>query len=267
MPHALLHASDSDADFGRQLCKFRRGRKTSSLVFHLNENSISTDCYAYSGSGAVRVLMDVGKAFLNHSKDGGFQIPRHTNGTIRKLEINEDSAAFRKAFDECAQGREDTQFLEQGWVEGIGKRSHLLQAGARKVTTFVELRLPFLCCKLSASEKVYIQGQHRQVLAGCVVQFTGETSALVILERQQPARHLAKLLASLLHFNRMSHGVADGREDLFAKYVLRYGVAGKELANGRDILTGKNRHTKSGPEAQFPRGVLTLQVEFMFKIE
>src|SRR5258708_27159788 len=105
------------------------------------------------------------------------------------------------------------------------------------------------------------------MLAGCVVQLAGETSALVILERQQPGRYLAKLLASLFHFNRMSHGVADGREDLFAKYVLRYGVAGKELANGRDILTGENRHTKSRPEAQFPCRVLTLQVEFMLKIE
>src|SRR5882724_942719 len=112
MPHALLHASDSHADFRRQLCKFRGGGKTSSLIFHLNENSISTDCYAYSGSWAVRVLMDVGKALLNHSKDGGFQIPRYTNGTIRKLQIDEDSAAFRKTFDECAQGRENTQFLK-----------------------------------------------------------------------------------------------------------------------------------------------------------
>src|SRR3981189_2674373 len=112
MPHALLHASDSDADFGRQPSKFRRGRKTSSRAFHLNQNSISTDCYTYSGSWAVRVLMHVGEALLNHSKDGGFQIPRHTNGTIRKLQIDEDSAAFRKTFDECAQGREDTQFRE-----------------------------------------------------------------------------------------------------------------------------------------------------------
>ncbi len=69
------------------------------------------------------------------------------------------------------------------------------------------------------------------------------------MERQQPARHLAKPLASLFHFNRMGQGIADGREDLFAKYVLRYDVARKELANGRDILAGENRHAKSGPEA------------------
>jgi len=73
--------------------------------------------------------------------------------------------------------------------------------------------------------------------------FTGETSALVILERQQPARHLAKLLASCF-ISTHDHGVADGRKDLFAKYILRYGVAGKELAMAV-TFSPREQHTKA----------------------
>src|SRR5882762_10600603 len=112
MPDALLHAADSNADFGWQLGKFRRGRQTGSFVFHVDEHTLGVDRYAYASRGAVRVFVHVGKTLLNHSKDSGFQIPRHANGTVGQLYIDEDSAALRKALDECTQSREDTQFLE-----------------------------------------------------------------------------------------------------------------------------------------------------------
>src|ERR1700730_3952191 len=116
MPHPLLHAAYSNADFGRELRKFRRERESSSLVFHINKNSIVIDRYAYTGGGAARVFVDIGKTFLYHSKNSGFQIAGPAKGAVGQVQIDEDSAALRKALDEGAQGREDAQLIEHGRV-------------------------------------------------------------------------------------------------------------------------------------------------------
>src|SRR5579864_700686 len=84
----------------------------------------------------------VGHSFLNDTKYCGFQFGRKPR-ELRRLYIKRslDAAAFCKPFEQPMQGRDETDFVQQRWMEEMRNAADLLNGTVDHGARFAGSRL------------------------------------------------------------------------------------------------------------------------------
>src|SRR3984957_7008484 len=113
---AFAHALEADAaTFGRTWS----GRETLAPVAHFQADFAGGASDADAGARAAGMAVHVGERFLHDAEDGGFAFAGEAAEVRRQLDFDRNVAALGKFFDEPAQRRLQTHFVEQRRMQQV----------------------------------------------------------------------------------------------------------------------------------------------------
>jgi hypothetical protein len=185
----FTHARDAQAGAGLALQEDSQGLigYAAALIAHFQGEIIIGTGDVDGGSGAARMPECINQALFGDAVEGESKIPGESIQVAIDLQGHTEAIAAGKSIHIILKGGLETEFIQQGWVQLLGQvadvpRAILGRLDAVREQTFglegvAGLELVF--------EEPEADDECGQFLCCGIVQFTRESTALLVLESEQ----------------------------------------------------------------------------------
>src|SRR5580704_746701 len=142
--------------------------------------------------------MDVCQAFLHQAKYGEFHLRGKPSEVGGNIQLNTKSASLLQSLQVPAKCRRKSEFVQHGWVQKVRSSAYLFGQTLDQIPDIFDglgqLRRVSLRLILDSRNN---HGESSQILAGAVVQVTGNSPAFLVLCGHQSSGKVAQLIRLL----------------------------------------------------------------------
>src|SRR5580704_4093514 len=144
------------------------------------------------------MAMDVCQTFLYQAKYGEFHLLGKPSEVGRNIQLDAKPAALLQSFQIQAKCGRKSEFVQHGWVQKISSSAYLLRESLDYFPGIFDRlgQLRRIAFRLVLDSR-QSHRQHRQILAGAVVQVAGNSPALLVLCGHQSSGKVAQLVRLL----------------------------------------------------------------------
>ena len=192
--HPLAHGGNAYAS------GVSSGPQTTALVGNFQGKKPAAAREQDGRGGAVRVAVNIGKAFLHNAKDRQFNVEAQLFEFAFGGQGNGNAAAPAEAFHVAAQGPAQAQLFQKRRVQQIGNCAQLAGAVFHQLYGFFNHGLRAGREAPGITDAGHIQGQCDKVLGGAVMQLAGQVAALLLLYAHHPPGKFLDLFFRALAF-------------------------------------------------------------------
>src|ERR1700723_1536870 len=144
------------------------------------------------------MAMDVCQASLHQTKYREFHLRGKPSEIGRKIQLNTKSATLLQALEVAAKCGPKSEFVQHRRVQKIRRRAYLLAQPLNQIPDFFDrLRQSGRVARRLVFNSRNRHRQSSQILAGAVVQVTGNSPAFLVLSSHQSSGKVAQLIRLL----------------------------------------------------------------------
>src|ERR1700730_1900887 len=206
---SLMHAGNADARPKRQFPILQRPRNSAAFVVYLQRNCTRVAFNSDLGLGTSRMPLDIRETFLNDPEKSQLDMWLQAPETRRYLELNFDSRPLRESARVMTNRILKSGFIQHRRIQQIRKGADLPNALIRqRLALRSELAQLSVGCGNRSMELAQSSCQRDKLLAGGVMQVSGDSPAFLLLQTQElTGKPLQLLLGALAVLNVQGYSV------------------------------------------------------------